>query len=98
VKVTGSYVHDVEGGHGWIELHPRNLDQTSRMRIFKTPTSSSSLVVRDRPESYDRIPLPDPAGGRPLRWTVLLVDPDPHGWKVTAMRCLEGCRQHHRRR
>jgi hypothetical protein len=22
VKVTGSYVHDVEGGHGWMELHP----------------------------------------------------------------------------
>lgn len=22
VKVTGSYVHDVEGGHGWMEIHP----------------------------------------------------------------------------
>jgi hypothetical protein len=22
VKVTGSYVHDTEGGHGWMEIHP----------------------------------------------------------------------------
>lgn len=22
VRVAGSYVHDTEGGHGWMEIHP----------------------------------------------------------------------------
>jgi hypothetical protein len=56
------------------------------------------LVVREKVEPYDGLPLPDPAGGPPIRWTVILADPDPHGWKITAMRCLEACREHRRRR
>jgi hypothetical protein len=27
VAVTGTFVHDVEGGHGWMEIHPVTLDE-----------------------------------------------------------------------
>jgi hypothetical protein len=51
------------------------------------------IVVRQEPAPGGRIDLRDPAwaGGK---WTVIASKPDPHGWKVTAVRCLSSCREH----
>lgn len=55
------------------------------------------VVVRRQYKPYDKMLLREPTG-RMSQWTVLRNDWDPHGWRVTAMRCLQGCREHHRKR
>ncbi len=55
------------------------------------------VIVRQQYEPYDRIPLRQEGGGV-IRWTVLWAEQDPHGWRLTAMRCLDGCREHPRKR
>ena len=55
------------------------------------------VVVRRQYEPYDKLPLREPSG-RTLRWTVLTCDQDPHGWRLTAIRCLPGCQEYHRKR
>jgi len=55
------------------------------------------VVVRREYEPYDKMLLRDPTG-RTSRWTVLSAEKDPHGWRVTAMRCLQGSQEHHRKR
>ena len=55
------------------------------------------VVVPRKYEPYDKLALREPTGGT-SRWTVLSAEKNPHGWRVTAMRCLERCREHHRRR
>jgi hypothetical protein len=55
------------------------------------------VVVRRRYEPYDKLSMREPTD-RISRWTVLTFDQDPHGWKVTTMRCLQGCQGHQRKR
>ncbi|MGE5278860.1 MAG: hypothetical protein ACM3SU_17855 [Acidobacteriota bacterium] len=67
------------------------------MKVHKTADHEVlSLVVHEKYEPSDRLVLPEPTGGRSV-WTVLASERDPHGWKVTAVRCLDSCRSRHRR-
>jgi hypothetical protein len=45
------------------------------------------VVVRRQYEPYDKMLLRERTG-RTSRWAVLSAEKDPHGWRVTAMRCL----------
>ena len=68
------------------------------MKIRKTPDHEViEVTVRRDYEPYDRLVRRERGGGRSI-WTVLFCEKDPHGWKVTAMRCLASCRVHHRKR
>lgn len=51
------------------------------------------VVVRRKYAPYDKMAFREPTG-ETSRWTVLASEQDPHGWRVTAMRCLRGCQEH----
>jgi hypothetical protein len=53
------------------------------------------VVLRQEPPPGGRIALRDPVGEEG-DWIVIDCRPDPHGWKVTAVRCLPGCGKHSR--
>ncbi len=45
---------------------------------------------------YDHLVLRN-VEGRAI-WTVLRCEPAGHAWKITAIRCQQDCRAHHRKR
>jgi len=51
------------------------------------------LILREEPAPGARIALRDPVGEEG-DWIVIDRRPDPHGWRVTAVRCLPACRKH----
>jgi hypothetical protein len=51
------------------------------------------LILREEPAPGARIALRDPVGVEG-DWIVIDRRPDPHGWRVTAVRCLPACRKH----
>ncbi len=64
------------------------------VRIWKAGNHElAQTVVRSHHEPREEVVLEMPAGGS-ARWRVLSVEKDPHGWKITATRCLSGCREH----
>ncbi len=64
------------------------------MKISKTADHEvAEVVLRTEPERGKRLILRDPTGDE-AEWTVIDCKADPHGWKVTAVRCLPACRRH----
>jgi hypothetical protein len=53
----------------------------------------TEIVLRQESAPGSRIAVRD-ALGEEGHWTVIDCRPDPHGWKVTAVRCLPACREH----
>jgi hypothetical protein len=79
----------------------RALAVASRIVALKTWQAGDheviEVVVRRYYVPYDKMLLSGPTG-RTSRWTVISAEQGPHGWLVTAMRCLPGCTEHHRKR
>ena len=64
------------------------------IRVWKAGDHEiAETILRTLSEPGDELTLEDTAGGS-LRWRVLSVEKDPHGWKTTVTRCLPACREH----
>ena len=64
-----------------------------RLRIWRAGQHEiAETILRNRCEPREEVTLDTPAG--PSRWTVMSVEKHPHGWRMTATRCLPGCTDH----
>lgn len=64
------------------------------LRIWQAgPHELVQTVLRTRHEPREKLTLEEPGGGM-SGWTVISVEKDPHGWRITATRCLPGCLEH----
>ncbi|HEY7113045.1 MAG TPA: hypothetical protein VIA45_08940 [Thermoanaerobaculia bacterium] len=53
----------------------------------------AEVVLRQEPAVGGRVTVRGPVGAEG-EWIVIDRRPDPHGWRVTAVRCLAACREH----
>ena len=64
------------------------------MKISRTSDHEvAEVVLRQKPAVGGRVTMRD-AVGVEGEWFVIDRKPDPHGWRVTAVRCLAACREH----